>query len=353
VPQAQSAAANNRSPSNANEAKITGMFTASLLALAFGLYPRAADAQWAHLTGVTAQCNDTAQLGVNYGIVGTAAVSAISNTNPGAGHSMVLNVNITAFPWQNPCTAAANTNGSATATGQVITQQLGYFNIPMDWYEDAQYHYTLSPTPQAHCVLPPVCQVHPESCGQTPIIIPVHALPGGPTPDGNQGNQIHLTDAEHGVVFDINGNGQPEQIAWTADDQAGFLAVDRDGDGLITSGKELFGNNTLPGISNGWEALHDLMDVEGGVFKVGDKNFDKMLIWVDRNHNGFSEPDELIPASSVITAITTGAQHSGKKDKFGNQFAWMGKAKYVGQSQDDVSPAGWRPVYDVTLRTLP
>lgn len=58
------------------------------------------------------------------------------------------------------------------------------------------------------------------------------------------------------MFFDVDGNGLPERIAWTpADAEVAFLALDRDGDGAITSGKELFGNYTLPGSTNGFDAL--------------------------------------------------------------------------------------------------
>jgi len=59
------------------------------------------------------------------------------------------------------------------------------------------------------------------------------------------GDGFFLTDADHGVRFDIAGTGNPIQIAWTAPgSKNAFLALDRDGRGVITSGKELFGNFT-------------------------------------------------------------------------------------------------------------
>jgi hypothetical protein len=187
-----------------------------------------------------------------------------------------------------------------------------------------------------------------SACDLTPIIIPLHPLPGGPYPDGHQGEQIHLTSPESGVVFDLTETCPAAQVAWIADEQSGFLAIDRDGDGRITGGHELFGNHTLPG-DNGWAAIADLLmpGHQSGVFSSADHNFDKLLIWVDRNHNGHSEPGELVAANTVITSITTGAMDSGQRDRYGNVFVSMGKVTYVGAPPDD-----WRPVYGVRLRTI-
>jgi hypothetical protein len=55
-----------------------------------------------------------------------------------------------------------------------------------------------------------------------------------------------LTGAKQGVWFDIDGNGTLEQMSWTRrSDEVGFLAYDRNGNGQIDSGRELFGNSTL------------------------------------------------------------------------------------------------------------
>jgi hypothetical protein len=65
------------------------------------------------------------------------------------------------------------------------------------------------------------------------------------------------------VRFDLDADGIPEQVAWTRpDSEDAFLALDRNGNGLIDDGTELFDNHTparpdLPGITtaNGFEAL--------------------------------------------------------------------------------------------------
>jgi hypothetical protein len=84
----------------------------------------------------------------------------------------------------------------------------------------------------------------------------------------NQANR--LTSPEDGVNFDFNGDGVVERAAWTmAGDDIAFLAIDKNGNGLIDSGRELFGNLTAPGAENGFAALQTLNLALNGNVRVG------------------------------------------------------------------------------------
>lgn len=124
-----------------------------------------------------------------------------------------------------------------------------------------------------------------------------------------QGANYPLTSAEDGVALDIDGDGDLDRVAWTRpNSNVAFLALDHDGDGRITSGRELFGNFTTPGASHDFTALARLAEeTNGGArrhsISADDPLFARLLLWTDSNHNGVSEPSELRPASKKITDI--------------------------------------------------
>ena len=76
-------------------------------------------------------------------------------------------------------------------------------------------------------------------------------------------NGYHLTSLEDGVFFDLDADGALDFVAWThPSSEDAFLALDRNGNGRIDNGAELFGNHTPAyatrssiTASNGFEAL--------------------------------------------------------------------------------------------------
>ena len=73
--------------------------------------------------------------------------------------------------------------------------------------------------------------------------------------------------------FDLDANGVAEWVSWAASGD-GFLAMDRDGDGKITSGRELFGDHTVMSdgrvASSGFQALADRHVIVGARVKTDD-----------------------------------------------------------------------------------
>lgn len=147
-----------------------------------------------------------------------------------------------------------------------------------------------------------------------------------------KGARYELTSPADGVSFDIDGDGAVEQVAWTpAGSDVALLAQDRDGNGLITSGKELFGNHTLTGSTNGFDALLRMSIGTNGGIKRGsvsndDPLFARLLLWTDANHNGFSEASELRRAGEILSDIGLGYNVTDRKDGHGNLFRFLGWA---------------------------
>jgi hypothetical protein len=118
------------------------------------------------------------------------------------------------------------------------------------------------------------------------------------------GDGIHTLspDQNSGLLFDLNADGSPESSGWISPSDA-FLALDRDGDGLITSGSELFGNATplADGFraANGFEALAELDSTADGTLDALDATYSSLLLWQDRNTDGLSQADELTGLSAA------------------------------------------------------
>lgn len=147
------------------------------------------------------------------------------------------------------------------------------------------------------------------------------------------GAAYRLTSIADGVLFDIDGNGTLNRVAWThAGDELAWLAIDLNGNGLIDNGKELLGSKTNEGW-NGFEALSNIQLAATGkrrsTLDGDDAIYHRLLLWTDRNHDGVSQPNELGRYSKQFSGIQLHYTYNEKGknlDAYGNSYALIGEA---------------------------
>ena len=167
------------------------------------------------------------------------------------------------------------------------------------------------------------------------------------------GDGFALTDVEGGVRFDFDSDGRREHISWTqADVDDAWLVLDRNNNGRIELGAELFGYGTVQPPTdqpNGFLALAEYDKPEGGgnadgIITDEDTIFASLRLWQDRNHNGVSETAELHPLPSLgVTGVSVRYKKANGVDQYGNKFALRAKV----YDAHGASVGRW--AYDVSL----
>jgi hypothetical protein len=156
-----------------------------------------------------------------------------------------------------------------------------------------------------------------------------------------------LSGVEDPVHFDIDADGTREWITWLGrGEPLAFLALDRNANGNIDNGAELFGTATplqsRVTAANGFEALKDYDANMDGVVDDRDPVWPRLLLWQDSNHNGVAEPNEISDvAATGVTGLHTFYRETRRTDSNGNAFRYIGLL---------VTNAGRRPFYDVLFR---
>lgn len=183
-----------------------------------------------------------------------------------------------------------------------------------------------------------------HTCGRCTVTDPGEDPPTGPVLHGCEnwcGSPIvvdldrggfRFTDVAGGVRFDLDGDGERERMAWIAAGAGdGWLALDRDGDGAIGSGAELFGDFTPQPPADephGYLALAAYDGDGDRAITAADAVFGDLRIWLDADRDGVSQPGELSPLGAWgIVAVELDAVESRRRDPHGNELRYAARVR--------------------------
>ncbi len=126
------------------------------------------------------------------------------------------------------------------------------------------------------------------------------------------GDGLDLSTVESSSVVVKTAGGGISQIGWVGPSD-GFLAVDRNGDGAINQLSELSFVQDKPGATSDLEGLRTWDSNGDGLLDKNDKDFSRILLFVDANQNGRSTAKELRTLEQAgIAAINLGGLATGQ-----------------------------------------
>jgi len=163
------------------------------------------------------------------------------------------------------------------------------------------------------------------------------------------GTGINTVGFDAGVQFDHDSNGFAELTGWLGSGD-GLLVWDRNDNGVIDNGQELFGDNALlvngQSAVNGFAALAE-HDCNGdGVIDANDAIWSELRIWRDHSQDGLTDEGELLTLDEAgVQSINVSYTNSNYVDANGNAHKQVGSYTTTDGEQ--------RVVADVWFKTDP
>ncbi|MEX2961551.1 hypothetical protein [Microbulbifer sp. TYP-18] len=179
-------------------------------------------------------------------------------------------------------------------------------------------------------------QAHP--CTYTdPIVIDLGA-------DG-----IEFAAPGKGVRFDISANGRPAHIQWVmAGGNEAFVVLDRNDNGIVDDGSELFGNATELHDGSGTLAANGFLAMaqydspllggnDDGMLSEADVIWSDLKLWLDKNADGVSDVDEImsLAESGVESLPTIPRKNPNRHDAAGNLMPYWAHGQLAASKSND------------------
>jgi len=140
------------------------------------------------------------------------------------------------------------------------------------------------------------------------------------------GDGFEFTDVAGGASFDLLATGRAQRTAFVTGGDA-FLAIDRNANGRIDDGAELFGDQR--GVANGFEELRKLDSNRDGVIDAADERFDDLRLFRD-NGDGRTDPGELARLADYgVSAIDLNYVNREEAASGGNRLAQIASFRFA------------------------
>jgi hypothetical protein len=141
------------------------------------------------------------------------------------------------------------------------------------------------------------------------------------------GNGVRTLAASEGVVFDVAASGTAGRVGWVGAGDA-LLVRDRNGDGVINDGRELYGSGTVGAdgarAGHGFAALAAEDSNSDGKITMADEHFDELQLWIDTDRDGKTDLGELRGLAEFgVVELSTGFVKSDRMDE-GNLLGLVG-----------------------------
>jgi len=131
---------------------------------------------------------------------------------------------------------------------------------------------------------------------QIEVSVTTQVQKGDPLVLDLDGDGIELTSVEHGREFDLDGDGISDRTAFVTGGDA-FLALDRNGNGSIDDGAELFGEHHGAVAVDGFAELARMDDNADGLIDGSDSVFKRLVLFDGYNIRNL--------ADAGITSLST------------------------------------------------
>ncbi|AFM26137.1 calcium-binding protein [Desulfomonile tiedjei] len=160
------------------------------------------------------------------------------------------------------------------------------------------------------------------------------------------GEGIKTTNVKDGRYFDYNGDGFAEETGWV-DPHDGILVMDRNGNGTIDDGRELFGDQTIlqsgRRAANGFEALAELDTNGDGKIDANDEAFSLLRVLTDVDGDDYASENEFLSLAELgIKSIDLDSNLTSITDMQGNTQNRVGSFEKVDGTTGQIAEYGFQ-----------